>query len=397
MATFDTDDSAPLPELPSANGKRKKIILQLSAILLIITFCTFLYYWFFIRLYETTDDAYVGGFSINLSTQIDGMVTGFFVNDSEYVEAGQLIVELDPTDWLVALEESKAQLALAARQVAANVEDVAQKKAALELEKARLKRAQLDFEHRLKLVNTQAISKEDFEHAQTDLQAAESSVQLAYHQLQSALLTLGTTAPQNHPTIEVAKQNVKDHYINLQRCRILAPVSGYIAQRSVEVGDWVRKGIPMLSIIPLDGLWVDANFKETQLGSMRVGQEVTITTDIYGRSKVYRGSIAGIIAGTGSVFSLLPPQNATGNWIKIVQRVPVRIFLNPNDLKEHPLVLGLSAYVSVNLRDTSGPFLAQKNQSPKTSIETGIYHLSLEEIEKESERIIKDNLSFAKR
>lgn len=395
MASFDIEDSSPLLESPPNNGKRKKIILQLSILLLVIASCTFLYYWFFIRLYETTDDAYVGGFSVNLSPQIDGIVTGFFVNDSEYVEAGQLVIELDPTDWLVALDESKAQLALAARQVAAAVEDVAQKKAALELEKARFTRAQQDFEHRLKLVNTQAISKEDFEHAQTDLQAAESSVQLAYHQLQSALLALGTTAPQNHPTIEVAKQKVKDNYINLQRCRILAPTSGYIAQRSVEVGDWVRKGIPMLSIIPLDGLWVDANFKETQLGSMRIGQEVTITTDIYGGAKVYKGNIAGIIAGTGSIFSLLPPQNATGNWIKIVQRVPVRIFLNSNDLKEHPLVLGLSAYVKVNLSDTSGPFLAKHKTSQETSIKTDIYNVSLIDIEREIESIIRDNLSFA--
>lgn len=382
------------PPLPNNHINRNHLILKLTAILLAVTLIVGLYYWFFLRMYETTDDAYVGGFASNLSPQIDGIVTGFYVNDTNLVKAGDLLIELDPTDWQIALDESIAELALAARQVAALVEDVGQKQAALRLEQARFTKAQQDFENRAGLIDSQAVSKEDFQHASADLQVAESSVDLAYHQLQTAITNLGSTVPAKHPRIEAAKYKVKENYINLERCRIVAPKTGYIAKRSIEVGQWVKRGVPMLSIIPLNTMWVDANFKETQLGQMRIGQDVEITTDIYHSSVIYKGKIAGIVAGTGSVFSLLPPQNATGNWIKIVQRVPVRVYLHPEDLEKHPLVLGLSAYVKVNLTDQSGPFLAQE-RSQNTSIQTDVYQVSLEKVDQLIENIIKDNLTLA--
>ncbi|KAF3363142.1 Multidrug export protein EmrA [Chlamydiales bacterium STE3] len=387
-------ETSPVSDSNGNGKKRRRIILQLSFLLLVSILITFTYYWFFVRMYETTDDAYVGGFAINLSPQVDGTVKGFYVNDAEFVNAGELLVELDPTDWQIAFEESLAQLALAARQVGSYVEEVGQLQASLALEDAHLQKARRDFDNRVGLVDSQAVSKEDFEHSQADLRVAESSVNLVYHQLQAAILKLGSTVPDKHPTLEAARQKVKENYINLKRCRILAPESGYIAKRSVEVGEWVRRGVPMLSIIPLNALWVDANFKETQIGGLRVGQDVEITTDIYRSQKIYKGKIAGIVAGTGSIFSLLPPQNATGNWIKIVQRVPVRIFLDPEDIKKFPLVLGLSAYVKVNLYDSSGPFLSQRN-AKKTFVTTDIYSIEMAAIEQTIERIVRDNLSFA--
>ncbi len=381
------------PPVPS-NNKRHKTIVWLTLAFLLAALAWILLWFFYLRFYESTDDAYVNGNMINVTSVISGTPIAFYADDTDLVEEGQVLVQLDDTDYKIRYEKQLANLASTVLQVKQMYEKVSEATANVQSMQATYQKARYDFENRKRLVDSKAISNEDFVHARDDFTNAEQNLLAAQSRLQQALAAVGTQPIAQHPQIEYQKAAVRDAYYKLQHCTIRAPATGYVAQRAVEVGQWVTPQSFMMAIIPTDYMWVDANYKETQLTDMRIGQEAWVTADIYGTSVVYKGKVIGIASGTGSVFSLIPPQNATGNWIKIVQRLPVRISLDPEMLKTHPLRLGLSALVDVGITPTDLPMLASQ-PSTKTVSSTKVFNLDLSEVDKKIDRIVDENLQTA--
>jgi membrane fusion protein, multidrug efflux system len=303
---------------------------------------------------ETTDDAYVSGNVVQITPQISGTVVAIGADDTQFVKAGALLVQLDRADAKVALDRAEAQLAKTVRDVRAMFATSAKLKATVEMRRSDLNRAQDDLARRQRLAGSGAISNEDLKHAQGAVDTAKAALLAAEEELAANQAHIDRTTVDDNPDVRNAATRVREAYLSYARTELPAPVSGFVAKRAVQLGQRVAPGVPLMAIVPLDQVWVDANFKESQLAHMRVGQRVSLTADLYGGKVDYRGKVVGFGAGTGSAFALLPAQNATGNWIKIVQRVPVRIALDPKDLAAHPLQIGLSMQVDVDTHDRSG-------------------------------------------
>jgi membrane fusion protein, multidrug efflux system len=328
---------------------------------------SYLIYWALtLRYQEFTDDAYVAGNVVQITPQISGTVVAIGADNTQFVQAGQTVVQLDRADAKVALDQAEAQLARTVREVRNLFSTSAQLAATLQVREADLATATEDLARRERLANSGAISGEELQHARDTFRGAQAAVLSARQQLAANRARVDGTSVDNHPDVQNAAAVVRAAYLTYARTSLPAPVSGFVAQRSVQLGQRVNPGSPLLSIVPLDQVWVDANFKEHQLASMRVGQAVDLTSDLYGHRVTYHGTIVGFNAGTGSAFALLPAQNATGNWIKIVQRVPVRIALNPAELAAHPLQIGLSMKAQVDTHDRGGARLPQLAQNVPT-------------------------------
>lgn len=298
-----------------------------------------------------TDDAYVQGNQVMLTPLVPGFVTGIFTDDSFLVTKGQLLVELDSTNAKIALDQSKENLAFKVREVCGYFHDVFALQASIGSKKAEFIKAAQDYEHRLFVINAGGVSVEDFEHADAALRSSFFLLQMTEIQLEKALALVRNTSILEHPDVLKAADHVRQSWVDLYRCKIVAPVEGLVAQRNIQVGMWVPQGQPLLAIIPLDQIWVNANYKETQMKRMRIGQSVTLHSDLYGKDVPFHGKIVGLPGGAGNAFSILPPQNLSGNWIKIVQRLPVRVKLDPEELISHPLRIGLSMESRVHLED----------------------------------------------
>ena len=372
------------------NKKRNMILLWVSAGFILIGIAVFLYWFTILRFEKFTDDAYVHGNMIELTPQVPGIVTSINVDNTDLVEEGQVLIELDKTDYQIAYEMRKNELGDTVRSVVQVFLKVEELEAELEQKDALLFKAEKDYKNRVNLVGVGGVSREEFEHVEADFAGAQAARRATYLLLQSAYAEVQNTTIRTHPLVKKAADGVKDAYVNLQRCSILAPSSGYVAMRSAQLGEYVGLSEPLMAIIPLNELWVDANYKEVQLSKVRIGQSVHLVSDIYGSSVVFHGKIVGINPGTGNVFSALPPQNATGNWIKIVQRVPVRVSLDPNQLKKYPLWLGLSMNVTVDIHDTSGPMLAEATRI-RPIYQTKIYSQQEEGAMKIIDQIILEN------
>jgi membrane fusion protein (multidrug efflux system) len=371
-------------------GKRRHALMWTTLILLAIAGGLGFYYWKVWRFEEYTNDSYVSGNMTIINPQISGIVMSIHVDNTDYVERGQLLIELDATSYQIAYDRTKANLGEVVREVKQMFEVVKQYEADLVAREAELIRAEQDYQNRVNLVGIGGVSKEDFEHIQANLYTARANLDSTFFALQGARALVMNTQIQTHPKVLRLAQELKEAYVNLKRTQILAPVNGYVAQRQVQVGEQVAIGTPLLSVVPLGEIWIDANFKENQLAQMRVGQPVKITADIYGDSVIFHGSLMGINPGTGAVFSILPPQNATGNWIKIVQRVPVRVILDPEEIKEHPLMLGMSTEATVDLHDQRGPML-RPSQPLKSLYMTNIYPKQEEGVDEIIDEIIRMN------
>jgi membrane fusion protein, multidrug efflux system len=344
------------------SNKRNKLLIFTASCFVLIGVLVFLYWLEVLRFEEYTNDAYVNGNMVELIPQVPGIVVAINADNTDYVEENQVIIQLDPTDYTLALEKSMHNLGETVRNVKTLFIQVKEQESALEMKKAELIKAEQDYQNRVHLVSLGGVSKEEFEHVEATLLSARASFNETKHRLQAAYAQVQNTTIRTHPLVLQAIDQVKNDYVILKRCEIVSPVRGYVAKRSTQLGESVNPNEPLLAIIPLNELWVDANFKETQLAKMRIGQSVRITSDIYGGRLVFHGKVLGINPGTGSVFSALPPQNATGNWIKIVQRVPVRISLDPEQLKKNPLWLGLSMDVKVDIHDTTGERLSEQRR-----------------------------------
>lgn len=349
--------SPEVAETPKTNGKRRQRLIAVSVLLALLLIAYGVWWAIYARHFEDTDDAYVAGNVVQVTPQVSGTVVAIHADDTELVEAGKPLVDLDHSDAKVALDQAEAQLAQTVREVRTLFVNNGALNAAVTQRVADVARARDDLARRQELSGTGAVAKEDLEHARTALIAAESALQAARDQLTSnQALTDGTTVAQ-HPNVQRAAAQVQAAYLALSRNTLLAPITGYIAKRSVQVGQRVAPGTPLLSVVPLNALWVDANFKEVQVAKMRIGQPVELYSDVYGSSIKYHGKVAGLSAGTGAAFALLPTQNASGNWIKVVQRIPVRITLDPKDLEAHPLRVGLSMQVEVDVAKSEGTSL----------------------------------------
>jgi membrane fusion protein, multidrug efflux system len=320
----------------------------------------FTIYWAQVLRYRmSTDDAYVNGNIVQITPQISGTVVAIGADDTQFVKAGQSLVRLDQSDAKVALDQAEAQLARAVRDVRNLFATTAQLEATVQARATDVAAAQSDLSRREHLGASGAVSGEELRHAMDAARAAQANLLAAQQQLAANRARVDNTTLQDHPEVRDAAAAVRNAYLTLSRTQLPAPVAGFVARRNVQLGQRVEPGAALMAVVPLDQVWVDANFKEPQMARMRVGQPVTLTADLYGGHIVYHGRVAGFGAGTGAAFSLLPAQNATGNWIKIVQRVPVRVSLDPRELAAHPLQIGLSMKAEVDVRNGDGERLPQ--------------------------------------
>ncbi|MFF7709321.1 HlyD family efflux transporter periplasmic adaptor subunit [Pseudomonas sp. NPDC007930] len=399
MATAETTaggkPDAP-QETPKANkGKRRLFLLLLLVIIVLAGIGVWVWHDLYGQWYESTDDAYVNGNVVAITPLTGGTVTSIGADDGDLVHAGQTLITLDPADARIALQNAQANLAKTVRQVRGYFSNVDAQKAQVLARKSDLQRAQDNYNRRKNLAAAGAISQEELAHARDDLISAQSTMANAEQTLATSRALVDDTVIASHPDVQAAAAQVRDAYLAQARATIVAPVTGYVAKRTVQLGQRLQPGATTMAVIPLDQVWVDANFKETQLRHMRIGQPVTLTADLYGSDVEYRGTVESLGAGTGSAFSLLPAQNATGNWIKIVQRVPVRIKLDGEQLKQHPLRIGLSTLADVDLHDQTGAMLAQ-TAPQQASFTTDVYDKQLGEADDMINRLIHDNSASAK-
>jgi membrane fusion protein, multidrug efflux system len=357
-----SSESTHSPPADASRSRRKPALIALTIVFVLILIGYFGYEYLHGRNIESTDDAYVGGNLVQVMPQIAGTVLKIYAEEADVVEAGQVLVELDASDKRIALEQAEADLAQAVRDVRVMFATRAQLDAEMAVRQAELDRAQSDVTRREGLTARGLIPREELDHANDELRSAHAALQAAAETLAATKARIDGTTIEKHPTVARAASRLKDAYLAIQRTTLRAPISGHIAKRVVQVGQRIDPGHPLMAIVPLKDLWVEANFKEVQLRRMRIGQPVRVTADMYGGAVEFDGEVAGLGIGTGAAFALLPAQNASGNWIKIVQRVPVRIKLNPEQLAKFPLRIGLSMQVEVDLRH-EGPQLAQAPRS----------------------------------
>ncbi len=400
MSNPNETPAAPAAPAPAVSAsKRRPALLGVTAAVLLAGAAYGAYWGLYLRHYESTDNAYVQAPMVQITPQVGGTVLAILADDTDIVKVGQPLVRLDPADAKLALERAQAQLAQTVREVRTTYATNATLSANIRLREAEvarvqseLARAQEDVNRRKPLLATGAVGGEEMKHAETTLAGARSAVASAESALAAAqeqavsnrALTEGTTV-ENHPNVLRAAGAVREAFLALQRTELPAPVSGQVAKRTVQVGQRIAAGAPLMSVIPLDQVWVEANFKEVQLRQMRIGQPVTLHADVYGSKVEYHGRVVGLGAGTGSAFSLLPAQNATGNWIKVVQRVPVRVEIDPQQLAAHPLRVGLSMEAEVDVADPKGQPLTAVSANPRSN-STGVFDGE----QAEADRLVRD-------
>ncbi|EON21325.1 hemolysin D [Cupriavidus necator] len=377
------------PATTSNNGKRKRMLLSLTAAIVVAGIGYGVYWGMYARHFENTDDAYVAGNVVQVTPLVGGTVVSISADDTQLVTAGQPLIQLDRADSQVALEQAEAQLAQAVREVRTLYVNNGSLAANVALREADVAKARDDLRRRQAIAGSGAVSNEEISHAQSALKGAESALLAAREQLASNKVLTDQTTVEKHPNVQRAAASLRSAYLSFARSAMPAPVTGYVAKRSVQVGQRVAAGAPLMAVVPLDQVWVDANFKEVQITHMRIGQPVTLEADVYGSKVEYQGKVAGFSAGTGSAFSLLPAQNATGNWIKVVQRLPVRIALDPQQLKDHPLRVGLSMTVKVDVRREEGAAMAPA--APAKPMQTDVYDKVAQDADQLIARIIAAN------
>jgi len=334
----------------NGNGKRTRQLVLLTIVLVAVAVALSLYWFLFARFYEETDDAYVGGNVVQISAQVSGTVTAIKADDTQIVKAGQPLVALDAADSKLALAQAEAALAQAVRQTRQLFLNNDTLTANITAAETNLARARDDLQRRQAGIASGAVSQEDLAHAQDAVKNYTAALEQARASLAANRALTDHTSVVAHPNVLQAATQVRNAYLNYARVNIVAPVAGFVSKRSVQLGQRINAGSPLMAIVPLEQIWIDANFKEGQLKHIRIGQPVEVVADVYGSGVKYKGTVIGFSAGTGSAFSLLPAQNATGNWIKVVQRVPVRIALDPQEIQAHPLRVGMSTTATVNIR-----------------------------------------------
>jgi membrane fusion protein (multidrug efflux system) len=383
------DDSGIAAKDPA---KRRRVLLIVAGAFVLAGLIWFLLWLFVFSIREKTDNAYVGGNQVAISAQVPGTVVAILADDTQHVEAGQVLVKLDSTDAETRLQQARSALAQAVRGVRQQTSSATGADAQVAAAKLDLKKAEADLKRRLPLIAAQAESPEIVQHLRDGVEQARAAVNAAEAQSSAAHAAIEGTDVAQNPAVLQARANFRAAWVAAQRNAIYAPVSGYVAERSVQLGNSVAAGQQLMTVVPLHDLWIDANFKESQLRHIRIGQPAKVVSDVYGSDAEYHGKVIGLGAGTGSVFSLLPAQNATGNWIKVVQRVPVRIALDNQELDKHPLRIGLSTDVTVDIRNDQGSVLAN-TWAQQPVARTDVYDQMASKADAEADQIIRANLS----
>ncbi len=386
--------TAPAAVTRLLHDRRRRWLLVVGAAVVLIALLWLARYLLYARFYESTDDAYVAGDLVNVMSQVSGTVVSIGADETDLVEAGQELVRLDATDARIALQDAEEQLARTVRQTRTVFANRDELQAVVGQRRADLARAQSDYERRRSLAATGAVSGEELGHAQDALKAARDALLAAEKNLAARSALVGETGVADNPDVRAAATQVERAWLALVRTSVRAPIRGYVARRTVQLGERISPGAPLMALVPLGRLWLEANFREVQLRHMRIGQPVTVVADLYGGHVTFHGRVAGLGMGTGSAFALLPAQNATGNWIKVVQRVPVRISLDPRELAAHPLRIGLSTVATVEVRDTSGPQLAPSPHEQPV-LATRAFDLDRSEIRTRIQQIIDANVREA--
>ncbi|MDP9013380.1 MAG: efflux RND transporter periplasmic adaptor subunit [Pseudomonadota bacterium] len=381
---------APAPD----NGRRAKILILIAVIFILLGALWAVYWVLVLSKSESTDDAYVNGNKVVISAQVSGTVIAVLADDTQLVKAGQVLVRLDPVDAETSLSRTAGALAQTVRQVRQEKSTADQYDSAVETRRLELARAQADLAKREPLLAEHAIAAEEVRHARESVELARAALMQARRQSTSSHALVDGTEVEDNPAVLQSKAAYRDAWIAAQRNAVVAPVTGYVAERSVQLGQHILAGQALMTVIPLNSLWVDANFKEVQLRHLRIGQPAEVRSDLYGGAFIFHGHVKGMAAGTGAAFSLLPAQNASGNWIKVVQRVPVRIQIDDDDLAKSPLRVGLSATVTVDTTDRGGPVLAL-DANDKPVGDTQVYTQDLEKANAEADAVVRRNLSAA--
>jgi membrane fusion protein, multidrug efflux system len=370
------------------DSKRKIAIFLLAAAIVVAATIYGLYYFLVAQYHVETDDAYVNGNVVQITPQVTGTVIAVNADNTQIVRAGQPVVMLDPADARIALQQAEADLAQTVRRVHGLYVDDDRFRADVAQRQSDFSQANDDLRRRLATGATGAVSEEEISHARDAVKAAQAALDSAKQRLASNHALTANTTIMSHPDVLASAARVRDAYLTFARDTLPAPVTGYVVQRSVQVGQQVSPGRSLMSVVPLEQVWVDANFKEWQLRNIRVGQSVELTADVYGSSIVYQGRVVGFTPATGSALALLPAQNATGNWIKVVQRLPVRIEVNPGQIASHPLRIGLSMAVDVDVKNQSG---SQIDDPQKASYTTDVFAKYGDEADAQIARIVAEN------
>lgn len=376
---------------PHKAKKSRKGMLTLLMIVFIFIGCIWFAYWYLVlQHHQETDDAYVAGNQVQIMSQVSGSVIRVNVDNTDVVKKGDVLVELDPTDAEQAFARAQTTLANSVRQVHQQMINVRQYQANIELQQIALDKAVNDLNRREVLGRANAIGREDLQHARDQVASARASLEAAKHQYAATQALVLNTPLEQQPAIAQAATDLRSAWLALKRTHIVSPVEGYVSRRSVQVGARIGSTSALMAVVPAAPLWVDANFKETQLANMRIGQPATVISDVYGDKVVYKGKVVGLDMGTGSAFSLLPAQNATGNWIKVVQRLPVRIELDARQLADNPLRIGLSMLVNVDTANSEGKVLADTPRNTP-AYQSDALELELAPVDQLIARIISDN------
>lgn len=379
------------PPTEAPNGKRGKILGLIAVVFIVLGVLWFLVWWLVLSKRERTDDAYVNGNKVVISSQVAGTVIAVLADDTQLVKAGQVLVRLDPVDAQTALARSASALGQAVRQVRQQKLTAGQYDSVIATRRLELVRAEADLAKREPLLADNAIAPEEVRHARESVQMARAALTQAERQATASHALVDGADVDDNPSVQQAKAAYRDSWIAAQRNAVIAPVSGYVAERSVQLGQHLQAGQALMTVIPLNALWVDANFKEVQLRHLRIGQPAEVRSDLYGGSFIFHGHVKGMSAGTGAAFALLPAQNASGNWIKVVQRVPVRIVIDGGDLAKSPLRVGLSATVTVDTTQEDGPVLATDSTEQAVG-DTQVYAQDLDKANAEADAIVRHNL-----
>ncbi|WP_051749238.1 HlyD family efflux transporter periplasmic adaptor subunit [Nevskia soli] len=376
----------------AAPAKRSRTPLLVLAVVAIIAAGVGIYFYIAGIGHVTTDDAYVDGNLVRLTPQIGGTVTAINADETQFVQQGQLLVQLDPRDNEVALAQARASLGQTVREVAQLFANEHRDAATVSAQQVQFTQASQDLARDQTLVAVHGVSAETLQHDQHTLASARAGLEQAQATLAATRAAISGTTPQDHPRVLQAEASLRNAWLAAARTRVVSPVSGYVVRRAVQLGQQVTPGTEMLAIVPVESMWIDANFKENQLSGLRIGQPVRVSADMYGSHVEYHGKVLGLTPGTGSALAVLPAQNASGNWIKIVQRLPVRIGLDAQELEQHPLFLGLSTNIDVDVHNADGAAISKQAAWP-SALSTDVYATQDAGVEDEIRNIVSQNLA----
>ena len=366
-----------------------RLALVLLALLVI---AGMLVWWIEARDWVSTDDAYVTGHLITLAAQSSGTVVEVLAENSHEVKAGKVLVRLDGARARFAWEEARAHLGDTVRRVAARFADAERLRHQVEARLAALDRLRHDQARYRQAVAEEAIPRQQLQNTEDQIREAEALVEQSRAELAGVEATLAGTTPETHPAVAEAAASLRQKFLDYSRREIVAPVAGHVAKRKVQVGDRVEPGAPLMAILPLDHVWVEANLKEKDLERVRPGQDAEVIVDMLGRRQPYHGRVEGIHPGTGSLFALLPPENTSGNFIHITERVPVRIALSPKELKARPLMQGLSTFTRIHVRDNGRPPLQSDVDTRHAGYRTDVFEAETRAADRQIDDIIRANL-----